>query len=200
LAPGDLATIPLTITASRNATPDDYTIAVTAIHGANVSYNAETSSTFTVIMRSGDPPFDGDPSPSLTPLNISVRIDPETPTSNQTITFTVESNATLDSQLRIRIYVDNVLIHQSNATDTYMFKGGPFSTGSHTFYIEVEDEDGMITRVPTNQSLIFTVTPSEGTLPTSTWLSLLAASLPLLILNSLSYLITSKRPSDHKVR
>jgi uncharacterized membrane protein len=37
LAPGDLAIIPLTITAPRNATPDDYTITVTTIHGANVS-------------------------------------------------------------------------------------------------------------------------------------------------------------------
>jgi hypothetical protein len=151
-------------------------------------------------MRSGDPPFDGDPSPSRTPQNISVHIYPETPTSNQTITFTVEMNASLVTQLHIRIYVDNALIHQSNATDTYMFEAGPFSTGSHTFYIEVEDEEGVITRVPANQSLIFTVTLSKGTLPTSTWLGFLAASLPLLILNSLSYLITSKRPSDHKVR
>lgn len=199
LAPGDLATLPLTITAPRDATPDDYIILVTVIHGANGSYNAETIGTFKVIMRSGDPPPEGEPSPSPTPRNISVRIAPETPTSHQTITFTIQSNTSLETLLRIRIYVDNTLIHQANATDTYTFEGGPFPTGSHTFYIEVEDDKGVITRVPANQSQIFTVTPSEAALPTSSWLGLLAASLPLLILNSLSYLVTLKHPSEHKV-
>jgi PKD repeat protein len=195
LAPGESASIALIVTAPRTAAPQNYTFVVTVMHGANTSYNGQTEGVFTVIGENGNTPSDNEPPHPHTPVNVSVRIEPEMPTSNQTVIFTIQSNASTETQTRIRIYVDEILIHQDTASGTYTYEDGPFSAGPHTFYIEVEIEDGVITRVPVNTTQTFIVVPSESSLPSFSWQSLLSAILPLLILNGVTYIITPKRPS-----
>jgi len=78
-----------------------------------------------------------------------------------------------------------------------MYESGPFSIGPHTFHIEIEDEQGAITRVPANNTQTFTVTSSEFSLPSFSWQGFVLAFLPLLILNGLSYFIKPKRPKKN---
>jgi PKD repeat protein len=195
LAPGESVITTLTITAPRTAPPQNYTFTVTVTHGANTSFNSATAGTFPVKGQNGETPSNGDPTPTHPPLNVSVIFEPEIPTSNQTVIFTIQTNASTDTEAQIRIYIDDVLIHQDILNGTYMYESGPFSIGSHTFRIEIEDEQGIITRVPANNTQIFTVTSGEFSLPSSSWQGLVLAFLPLLILNGISYIFNPKRPS-----
>jgi PKD repeat protein len=195
LSPGESAVIALIITAPRIASPQNYTFMVTVMHGANASYDGQTRGLFTVIRENGDTPSDSEPTPPDTPLNVSVRIEPEMPTSNQTVSFTIQTNASTETETRIRIYVDEILIHQDTASGTYTYESGPFSAGPHTFHIEVENEDGVIIRIPINTTHTFIVTLSESSLPSFSWHGLLTAILPLLILNVVTYIIVPRRPS-----
>jgi PKD repeat protein len=195
LAPGASAISTLTITAPSTATPQNYTFTVTVTHGANTSFNRATTGTFPVKSQNGETPSNGDPTPTNTPLNVSVIFEPEIPTSNQTVIFTIQTNASTNTETQIRIYIDEVLIHQNLLNGTYMYESGPFSIGPHTFHIEIEDEQGIITRVPANNTQTFTVTSSEFSLPSSSWQGLALAFLPLLILNGIIYFVNPKRPS-----
>jgi hypothetical protein len=195
LSPGESAVIALIITAPRTASPQNYTFIVTVMHGANASYDGQTRGIFTVISENGDMPSDSEPPPPYSPLNVSVHIEPEIPTSNQTVSFTIQTNASTETETRIRIYVDEILIHQDTASGTYTYEGGPFSAGPHTFHIEVENEDGVIIRIPANTTQTFIVTLSESSLPSFSWYGLLIAILPLLILNVVTYIIAPRRLS-----
>jgi PKD repeat protein len=194
LTPGESTNIALLVTAPHTAPPQNYTFVVTVMHGSNASYDGQTKGIFTVIRNNGNTPSDNEPPHSHIPLNVSVRIEPEMPTSNQTVIFTIHTNASTETQTRIRIYVDEILIHQDTASGTYSYEGGPFSAGPHTFHIEVENEDGVITREPVNSTQTFIVTPSESSLPSFSWQNLLSAVLPLLILNGITYIIAPRRP------
>lgn len=195
LAPGESASTTLTITAPSTATPQNYTFTVTVIHNTNTSYNSATTGIFLVKTQNGETPSNEDPTPTKPPLNISIQIEPETPKSNQTITFTIQTNASTDTEAQIRFYIDGVLNHQDSLNGTYIYESGPFSIGPHTFHIEIEDEQGVITRVPANNTQKFTVTSSELILPSFSWQGLALAFLPLLILNGLSYFFNFKRPA-----
>jgi PKD repeat protein len=197
LAPGESAITTLTITAPSTTPPQNYTFTVTVLHGANTSYNSAITGIFQIKPQNGETPANEDPIPTKTPLNVSIHIEPETPTSNQTIIFTIRTNASTDTEAQIRIYIDDVLIHQGAVNGTYMYKSGPFSIGPHTFHIEIEDEQGVITRVPANNTQTFTVTSSELALPSFSWQGLVFGFLPLLILNGLSYFIRPKRPKSN---
>lgn len=109
--------------------------------------------------------------------------------------FTIHTDASRDTKTQIRIYVDEILIHQDTMNGTCTYEGGPFPVGPHTLHIEVEDKDGVITRVPANNTWIFTVTPIEFSLPSFSWQGLASAILPLFILNGISYIIAPKRSS-----
>lgn len=197
LAPGESAITTLTITAPSTTPPQNYTFTVTVLHSANTSYNSAITGIFPIKTQNGETPSNEDPTPTKTPLNVSVHIEPETPTSNQTIIFTIRTNASTDTEAQIRIYIDDVLIHQGAVNGTYMYESGPFSIGPHTFHIEIEDEQGAITRVPANNTQTFTVTSSEFSLPSFSWQGFVLAFLPLLILNGLSYFIKPKRPKKN---
>ena len=197
LAPGESATTTLTITAPRTAPAQNYTFTVTVLHGANTSYSSTTTGIFPLKTQNGETPSNGEPQPTKTPLNVSVQIEPETPTSNQTIIFTIQTNASTNTEAQIRIYIDDVLIHQDILNGTYIYESGPFSIGLHTFHIEIEDEKGAITRVPANNTKTFTVISSEFSLHSFSWQDLVSAFLPLLILNGLSHFVNPKRPKKN---
>jgi hypothetical protein len=197
LAPGESAITTLTITAPRTTTPQNYTFMVTVIHSANTSYNSVATGIFPVKSKNGETPPNNDTTPTKTSLNVSVHIKPETPTSNQPIIFTIQTNASTDRDDQIRIYIDDVLIHQDVLNRTYLYESDPLSIGPHTFHIEIEDEQGIITRVPANNTQTFTVTSSEFSLPSFSWQGLLYAFLPLLILNGLSFIFNPKRPKKN---
>jgi PKD repeat protein len=197
LAPGESAITTLIITAPRTTTPQNYTFTVTAIHGTNSSYNNAATGIFPIRTQNGEPPSNGDPAPTKAPLNVSVHIEPEAPTSNQTIIFTIQTNASTDTEAQIRIYIDDVLIHHNVLNGMYIYESGPFPIGLHTFHIEIEDEQGAITRVPTDTTQTFTVTSSEFSLPSLSWQHLILAFLSLLILNGLSYIVNPRRPKKN---
>jgi PKD repeat protein len=197
LAPGESAITTLTITAPSTTTPQNYTFMVTVIHGANTSYNSTATGIFVVKPQNGETPSNEEPLPTKTALNVSVHIEPETPTSNQPIIFTIQTNASTDTDAQIRIYIDDVLLNQDVLNGTYLYESGPLSIGPHTFHIEIEDEQGVITQIPANNTLIFTVTSSESSLPSFSWQGLVLAFLPLLILNGLSYIFNPKRPKKN---
>ena len=109
-----------------------------------------------------------------TPPTVSVVHSPATPNVGQTVTFTAD--ATDNSQVRsIAIFVDgiqanNCTINAASGSCSYQTSYG--STGSHTYYAQAVDNNGVLGRDPSSGTKSFTVSSGGGdTTPPATSVS-----------------------------
>lgn len=98
----------------------------------------------------------------ITPPTISVNIDPSEPKTKQTVSFTVTANDNAGGTgiAKIDLYVDDEHIQTWTIAGTHGYIGGPYSRGTHTYYVEATDNVGNSAREPTIESNTFTVTLS----------------------------------------
>jgi hypothetical protein len=131
------------------------------------------------------PPMDDAP-----PQNVTIHLTPEMPTTDDLINFTITMPR--DNDTVIRVYVDDALVHQNVSTGNYTYQAGPFSEGNHTYYLEVEDDEGEIFRDPSNGTKLLSIDPPNIGLPTIPWYLFLLPILALILLNSVSQYLNSK--------
>jgi hypothetical protein len=82
--------------------------------------------------------------PDTTPPTISVAHSPTTPTTSQTVTFTVtaQDNPGGSGIAYVKLYIDNNLVQTWNANGTFTYIGGPYPAGTHNYYASATDKAG----------------------------------------------------------
>ncbi|MBI3190581.1 HYR domain-containing protein, partial [archaeon] len=95
---------------------------------------------------------------------VSVSHSPANPTTSQQVTFT--ATATDASGIKeVKFYTDGVL-RSTDTTPPYSYTGGPYSTGTYTYYATATDDsqNGNIGTSPVNSFTVSTVPPIVPTI------------------------------------
>jgi hypothetical protein len=103
---------------------------------------------------------------------VSVSHTPTSPTTSQTVTFTVTSNDNVGGSgiASVRLYVDSTLVQTWTSGGDLTYQGGSYSAGTHQYYADTTDKSGNSARDPTSGTKSFTVssTSQNGTLSVDT--------------------------------
>jgi hypothetical protein len=130
----------------------------------------------------------------ITPPTISVSIDPSDPDTTETISFTVTANDNAGGSgiANISLYVDGNLVQTWTTAGTHTYTDGPYSEGTHTYYVEAFDNAGNSAREPATGSNTFIVS-LPPTPPAFPWEWLTLAFVVVIIVVALSLAIRRKR-------
>jgi hypothetical protein len=84
--------------------------------------------------------------PDTIPPTVSVTHSPTTPSSFQTVTFTItaQDNPGGSGIAYVKLYVDGNLVQSWSSAGTFTYVGGPYSGGIHTYYAEAADAAGNV--------------------------------------------------------
>jgi hypothetical protein len=107
-----------------------------------------------------------------TPPTIQVTRDPLTPTTNQTITFTlvVTDNTGGSGVANATLYIDGIAAQTWTTAGTHFYTGGPYSEGTHTYYAQAFDNANNAAREPSSGNNEFTVSGQQSQLlPVDLW-------------------------------
>jgi PKD repeat protein len=192
LASNTSATVAYTLTSPHNASSRDYHFTLRVTNTAD----AESTSHVTGIYRipaDTTPSDNGNGDNATTP--VTVQITPEMPTTEDLLNFTITGPSENDTV--IRVYVDDTLVHQNVSTGNYTYQAGPFSEGNHTYYLEIEEDDGTVIRDPPNGTKLFSIDPPSIGLPTIPWYLFLLPIIALILVNSASQYFNSKNARNN---
>jgi subtilisin family serine protease len=84
--------------------------------------------------------------PDTTPPTVSVTHSPTTPSSFQTVTFTItaQDNPGGSGIAYVKLYVDGNLVQSWSSAGTFTYVGGPYPEGIHTYYAVAADAAGNV--------------------------------------------------------
>jgi len=85
-------------------------------------------------------------SPDTIPPTVSASNSPVTPSSSQSVTFTVatQDNPGGSGIASVELYVDNSLVQTWSSAGTFTYVGGPYPEGIHTYYVVATDKAGNV--------------------------------------------------------
>lgn len=107
-----------------------------------------------------------------TPPFLQVTVDPSTPTTNQTVTFTlvVSDNTGGSGIANTTLYIDGRTAQTWTTVGTHSYTGGPYSEGRHTYYAQAFDKANNTARDPVSGNNEFTVSGQQSQLlPADLW-------------------------------
>lgn len=200
IPPGSNQFFTFMVTPPLTTPPQRYNLTLTVWNTAAPNLSVTTPFSL-LVQESSDSPPSTDETPSsdnttlpsnqdTSPQNVTIRLTPDMPTTDDFINFTITTPQ--DNDTIIRIYVDDVLIHQNVSTGDYTYQAGPFPEGNHTYYLETEDDDGTIIRDPPNGTKLLSIDPPSIGLPTIPWYLFLLPILALIFLNSVSQYLNNR--------
>jgi len=84
--------------------------------------------------------------PDTIPPTVSASNSPVTPSSSQSVTFTVatQDNPGGSGIASVKLYVDNSLVQTWSSAGTFTYVGGPYPEGIHTYYVVATDKAGNV--------------------------------------------------------
>ena len=101
---------------------------------------------------------------------VSVTLSPSNPNlPPQTFTVTAEDDSQGSGIAKITLYVNGVPVATWTTAGTHNYDAGVYSIGTHTYYVEAEDNAGNIARTPTSGSFEFTILEGAYMEGTALW-------------------------------
>jgi hypothetical protein len=152
LIPNTNASVILTVTAPGNVLPGEYSVIINATNTVDPRYVGSGTGSLT-ILRWEDVDF--------TPPTVLVTVTVGAPTPDQ-VTFNITGidNTNGSGIYELQLYVDDLLTMTWDQAGQYTYIAGPFSSGTHTFYVEATDLVGNRERNPPRDYQRFSITPT----------------------------------------
>jgi hypothetical protein len=101
---------------------------------------------------------------------VSVTLSPSNPNlPPQTFTVTAEDDSQGSGIAKITLYVNGVPVAVWTTAGTHNYDAGVYSIGTHTYYVEAEDNAGNIARTPTSGYFEFTILEGAYMEGTALW-------------------------------
>jgi PKD repeat protein len=138
LYPGSATFVNLTVESPDNVVPQEYDVSINVSNINFSSIQAIGKCTYSIII----------------PPTIYVNIDTQDTSDKVTFYITCFNHTSID---KLNLYVDDVLIKSWTNSDANSYLGGPYSEGSHRYYVEVYDVVGNVGRDPVVGFRSFTI-------------------------------------------
>jgi PKD repeat protein len=144
--------VTFTMTSPGSALPGEYSFTVSATNTIDPRY-VGTGTGFYTVLQWGDVDF--------TPPTVQVTVTSGSPTSEHaTFNITGMDNANGSGIYELRLYCDDLLMMTWTHAGNYTYTAGPFTSGTHTFYVEATDLAGNLGRNPPRDYQRFNITPT----------------------------------------
>jgi hypothetical protein len=126
---------------------------------AQITVKSQQTSSITITLRE-----------DLNEPTVSVKLNPEdSGIPQRTFTVTAEDDMQGSGIAKITLYVDEVPVAIWTKAGTYNYDAGVYSIGTHTYYVEAEDNAGNRARNPASGDFKFTVVEGAYIKQTELW-------------------------------